>query len=156
VADLWETASELESIARHLRLAGELELRQELLKAVTGAAREAGDEIRAALPDYLPNRYAETLDADLAIGTSTRLAGQDPSVRLIGSPRGFRRRALRRLEAGVLRHPVFGDREVWRQQADGVRAGFFSGPAEAAAPKVRAAIDRALATVSDKATRKGP
>ena len=46
MADLSETASELESIARHLRLAGELELRQELQKAVTGAAQVPGDRLQ--------------------------------------------------------------------------------------------------------------
>lgn len=158
-----ETAAELESIARHLRLAGELGLRQELLRAVSGAARDVGPEIRASLGDHMPSAYAEVLDADLAISTSTRLTGDDPQVSLIGRPRA-RRRALARLEGGVLGHPVYGMRSrfnpgrwaAWVDQADGVTAGFFAGPAERAAPRVREAIEKALATVAEKAARKGP
>jgi hypothetical protein len=163
MGDFWETASELESIARHLRLAGEVELRAELQKAVTGAVRDAEPEIRAGLRDHLPDPYAAVLGADLRISTSTRLAGDDPVVRLYGQPQ-TRKRKLRQLdERGVLGHPVFGMRSrtgrgwvAWSYQSSHVRAGWFTGPAEADAPRVKDAIERALTVVAEKAVRKGP
>lgn len=164
VAGFDKTAYELQIIAERLRAAGETELRSALLKAVTGAVRPVGDEIRAGLGDHMPGRYAAELDADLRISTTTRLAGDDPVVGLRGTPRSARNRALRRLEGGVLGHPVFGIRNksnprmwaAWSYQEDGVTAGFFSGPAERAAPQVRDAIERALGDVAANAARKGP
>jgi len=45
---------------------------------------------------------------------------------------------------------------VWRTQEEpSVQPGWFTGPAEAAGPRVRAGIERALADVAARATRKG-
>jgi hypothetical protein len=150
-----EAASELESIARHLRRAGEVDLVRELQKAITGAARPVTGDIRAGLRDHMPDRYAETLDADLSLGTSSRLSGNNPGVSIYARARR-KARKLRRLDAGLLTHPVYGHRDRWVTQASHVTRGFFTGPAEAAAPRVRAAIEAALTDVAEKAVRKGP
>ena len=164
MAGLVEAASELESIARHLRRAGEFELVRELTKAMRDAVAPVEDEIRAGLDDYLPKRYAYELNADLRIGTHVRTNERNPGVTITGQAGSFggtghaagRGRKLRYLNDGRLTHPVFGDREVWRTQEEpSVQPGFFTGPAEAAAPRVRAAIERALEDVAAKATSKG-
>jgi hypothetical protein len=112
------------------------------------------NEIRAGLAPDLPNRYAATLDADLRLGVNVRTNERDPGVALTGQSRSGNRK-LRRLDAGLLTHPVFGNRERWEtQELPSVRPGFFSGPAEAAGPRVRAEIERALEDVADKATRR--
>lgn len=150
-----DTASELESIARHLRFAGQVDLVKSLQRAVTDAASPVKDDIRSALSDYMPKRYAATLGADLKLGTSSRLSGGNPGVSVWGRG-GVRGRKLRRLDAGILTHPVFGDRSRWIDQTDGMTRGFFTGPAEKAAPRVREAIIAALNDVSERAVRKGP
>jgi hypothetical protein len=157
VAGLVEAASELESIARHLRRAGEGELARELTKAMRRAVDPVRDEIRAGLKPKLPDRYAETLDADLRLGISVRTGERNPGVSVTGSP-VVKARKLRNLDAGRLTHPLFGDREHWFTQvgtAQGVTPGWFSGPAEAATPRVRAAIEQALEDVAVRATSKG-
>jgi hypothetical protein len=157
MAGLAEAASELESIARHLRRAGEFELVRELTSAMRRAVDPVRDEIRAGLKPRLPDRYAEVLDADLRLGISVRANERNPGVSITGTALA-KARKLRNLDAGRLTHPVFGDREVWRTQAgtaQGVTPGWFSGPAEAAAPRVRAAIEQALEDVAVKAVSKG-
>ena len=71
---------------------------------------------------------------------------------ITGQARGKARR-LRSLDAGIIHHPLFGNREHWYAQE--VTPGWFTGPAEAAGPRVRAGIERALEDVANKAT-KGP
>lgn len=161
--DIRETAAELESIARHLRRAGQDDLRKSLLKAVSGAVRPVGDDVKAGLERYMPDAYARELRADLKVTTSARLSGDDPQVSLTGRPGSGRRRALRRLEDGTLGHPVYGIRDrynprrwaAWVFQTSHVRPGWFSEPARAAVPRVRDAIGKALGDVAERATRKG-
>jgi hypothetical protein len=157
MAGLDDAASELESIARHLRRAGDGDLVRELTAAMRRAVDPVRDEIRAGLKPKLPDRYAETLDADLRLGISVRTNERNPGVSITGTPLAQARK-LRNLDEGRLTHPVYGDREVWRTQtgtAEGVTPGWFTGPVEAATPRVRAAIERALEDVAVKAAGKG-
>ena len=152
MAGLDDAASELESIARHLRRAGEFDLVRELTSAMRRAAGTVPDEIRAGLKPKLPDRYAAVLDADVRIGINVRTSERDPGVSVTGTPRG-KTRKLRSLDAGTLHHPLWGDREHWYRQE--VTPGWFTGPAEDAGPRVRAEIEQALEDVAAKATGKG-
>jgi hypothetical protein len=148
-----DAASELASIARHLRAAGDTELLRELQKAMTDAVGPVKEAIRANLVPSLPNRYAGTLDADLTIRANS-YSGANPGVTLTGFTRGTKKRKLRRLDTGILTHPLFGDREHWYDQP--VTPGWFTRPAEDDAPRVREAIIRALDDVAAQAASKGP
>jgi hypothetical protein len=169
MAGLSDAASELESIARHLRRAGDGDLVRELTAAMRRAVDPVRDEIRAGLRPKLPDRYAETLDADLRLGISVRTNERNPGVSITGQAI-TKARKLRNLDAGRLTHPLFGDRSEWTHAprqvertlwftqvgtAEGVTPGWFTGPAEAATPRVRAAIERALEDVAAKAAGKG-
>jgi hypothetical protein len=157
MGDFDVVASELESIAKHLRRAGEVELVRSLQTAMTRAVTSVKDDIRRNLKPALPDRYAETLGADLTIRVNS-FSGADPHVSISGSPRA-KQRKLRKLDDGFLAHPLFGDREHWRtntpENTKGMRAKFFSGPAEAAAPRVRQAVINALDDVTARAVSKG-
>lgn len=155
MAGLDDAASELESIARHLRAAGEGELVRELQKAIRDGVRSVQDDIRAGLRPRLPDPYADVLDADLSFRVSQRTSERDPGVTLRATTTGKEaaRRRLRRLDRGVLAHPFFGNRKKWYDQQ--VEPGWFTGPAEADAPRVRAEIEQALEDVSAKAVGKG-
>ena len=119
------------------------------------------DGIRAGLGRTCPTRYADELDADLRHRDQrphqrTR-PGRGPH-RPAGSfgGTGTRRAAAgssASLDGGIIHHPLFGNREHWYAQE--VQPGWFTGPAEAAGPRVRAGIERALEDVANKAT-KGP
>lgn len=152
MAALDDTASELESIARHLRLAGESDLVRELTAAMRRAADPVRDEIREGLRPHLPDRYAATLDSVLRLGINVRTNERDPGVSVTGQAPGGRK--LRRLDSGLISHPLFGDREHWYTQR--VEPGWFTGPAQDATPRVRDEIEKALEDVAAKAASKGP
>lgn len=143
-------ADEFAALARRLREAGEGGLRQELYRKINDAAgpiaRQIGDVEH--LKSYMPDRYAPVLAGDLSAGVS-KLTGRNPGV-IIRARSRQRRRKLRQLDAGFIRHPLFGDREHWYTQTAGMRAGFFSDPAQHAAPQVREAI---LAAVTETARK---
>ena len=161
MAGLADAAAELEALAFRLRRAGDTELLREVTKAMRDAVGPVQDEIRAGLEPKLPDRYAAELDADLRLGVNVRTNERDPGVAitgttLLGTGRGGVRaggkaRKLRDLDAGLLTHPVYGNREVWKTQH--VEHGWFTGPAKAAGPRVRAGIERALEDVANKAVK---
>jgi hypothetical protein len=153
MAGLVEAASELESIARHLRRAGDGDLVRELTAAMRRAAGPVQDQIRAGLRPHLPDRYAETLDAGVRLGVSVRTNERNPGVSVTAQARGGKGRKLRRLDAGLLTHPVYGNREHWKTQH--VEPGWFTGPAEAGGPQVRTEIVQALEDVAARAASKG-
>jgi hypothetical protein len=156
MAGLADAAAELEALAFRLRRAGDTELLREVTKAMRDAVDPVEDQIRAGLEPTspkLPDRYAAELDADLRIGTNVRTNERDPGVAITGQALG-KTRKLRDLDAGRIHHPLFGDREKWfLQEEPSVQPGWFTGPAEAGGPRVRTAIERALADVADKAVK---
>jgi hypothetical protein len=152
MAGLADAAAELEALAFRLRRAGEVELGREVTRAMRAAVVPVQDEIRAGLDPHLPKRYAEELDADLRLGVSVRTNERNPGVSITGTTRSGRARKLRDLDAGRLTHPVYGNRERWETQEEpSVQPGWFTGPAEAAGPRVRREIERALEDVSNRA-----
>ena len=64
------------------------------------------------------------------------------------------RRKIAQRESGVITHPVFGDQEHWKTQTAGMKPGFFSDPAERAAPQVQEKILEAMRDVCDEITRR--
>jgi hypothetical protein len=148
-----DMASELEAIAVRLRRAGEDDLARELTAAMRRGVQPVPGQIRDGLRPHLPDRYAGTLDADLDIKTITRNSGGDAVVSVYAQARGGNRK-LRRLDAGLLTHPLYGDREHWYTQ--GVQPGWFTGPAQDAAPRVRAALEQAMEDVAAQAASEGP
>jgi hypothetical protein len=156
MAGLADAAAELEALAFRLRRAGDGGLLREVTKAMRDAVVPVQDEIRAGLKPELPDRYAAELNADLRLGVNVRTNERDPGVSVTGKAI-TKARKLRNLDEGRLTHPGPGnDREHWYTQegaAQGVEPGWFTGPAEAGGPRVRTAIERALADVADKAVK---
>lgn len=154
MAEAW---AELEALAFRLKVAGETDLQRELSSRMRDAVEPVQGDIRAGLIPKLPDRYAEVLDDDLSITTSIRSSTSNPGVRLRGTTRGrngVQRRRLNRLNSGILEHPLWGNREYWKKQP--VPPGWFTQPAEDAAPRVREALVQVLSDVADQATSKGP
>jgi len=120
-------AAEIRAAARQLRLEN-AQLRRGAARALERGARK----LRATIPaasGRLPSGYGPVMAADVKVTTSVRLASRDPSISVRvwaeGKPGGSHR-DVEAIDAGALRHPLFGDRNHWYAQA--VRPGFASGP----------------------------
>lgn len=138
-------ADDFAALSRRLKDAGETGLARSLRKAITDAAAPIAAEIRdpARLEAYMPRRYAGVLAADIKVSTLQRGSIRSPGVRITASGR-VRNRKVARVNAGVLTHPLFGDREKWFDQGAGMHPGFFDDPCRASGPQVRDKILKAM------------
>jgi hypothetical protein len=147
-------SEQLRALAIRLKDAGDegKGLRRELMKQLDDAAKPLVREIAdlAHLKPYMPARYAGVLAGDLAVG-SQRIFASNPRVSIRAKARAHRRK-VRQVDAGILQHPLFGDRERWFRQTDGMRPGFFTDPCERATPQIREHVLAALTETEKKIT----
>jgi hypothetical protein len=153
---LQSDAAEFRALAQRLKDAGERGLRRELTNAIRDAVKPLKGEILDPehLKPYMPDNYVPALLRDLRVTTFSR-AGLDAGVSIRAearTPRGNYRQVVK-LEEGSIRHPVFGNREVWRTQFRGMRPGFFSGPVREHGPRISDAIVAAGHDVAQKITK---
>ena len=146
---------QLRKLSARLREAGDegQGLRKELYKAINEAAKPLAAEIRdpAHLQAYMPNRYAIVLAADLAV-TATKSTSKNPGVAIRAKGRRHKRKVIQ-LDNGILKHPLYGNRDHWFEQLSGkMKAGFFTDPAERAAPAIRDQVMGALRETGKKIT----
>lgn len=126
---------------RKLRTAAERGIRTELRKVVSAESKPARAAIKASAMERLPqrgglNRFAAVLPAAKTTFTSSsvemkiaqRKAGHD----------------LKALNAGKVRHPVFGHRDRWNRTPQEITPGYFDRAVEALSPEVRGRVDAAL------------
>lgn len=133
-------------------------LQRELYRAINDAAKPVADQVvdPAWLFPFMPDPYARELAPDLKVTTLKR-GGERASVRL--ALRGKTRdRQVTRLNAGILRHPVFAERGTprrdwrWVWQHGGMRSGFFSDAVREHIPEIRAGVQKACHDVGQKIT----
>jgi hypothetical protein len=123
------------------------DLRKELLREIRGSAKKAIPDVRASAGRTLPKRgglAARVAEQPYAVRTS--LAASGAAVKIIGQ--GMKE--LRDIDAGRLRHPVYGNREVWKAQS--VTPGFFSKAIARRAPFIRRDIQNAMGDIARKVT----
>jgi hypothetical protein len=117
----------------------------------TAAGRAVNRVYRPTLigmaPTFMPSGYVNDLVNDLRVRTSVRFAGSSPGVGVVvsaptGGPKG---RAVNALEAGILRHPLFGNKLHWYAQRVG--RGFVSIPLRAVQPQISRELDLELSAV---------
>jgi len=145
-------ADQLASVGRRLKAAGDegKGLRKELLAEIRKAGKPTIQEIRARAREILPHSggLADRV-ASAAFGVRTRLAGNRVGVEIKGTGRSVKN--LRAINAGRLRKPVFGNRQVWAEQS--VEPGFFDEPIEANVPVIRQHIKEAMQATARKIER---
>jgi hypothetical protein len=143
---------QLRTLAARLKEAGDAGkgFRRELMSQLNEAAKPLVREIAdpAHLRPYMPDRYAEVLAGDLSVGAQ-RILTSNPRVSIRAKTR-VRRRKVRQLDAGIIQHPLFGDREHWYRQTGGMRPGFFTDPCEKATPEIREHVLEALTETTRK------
>lgn len=142
VSSLFDTdVDDLVKLGRRLKEAGDKELRRELFKALNRATRPLKLAAKESALTSLPNGGGLNVwvAKNVRIGTRNRLAGRNPGVRIQADRKGSDIAAMNR---GRLRHPVFGNRQVWVTQQ--IRPGWFSRPMAAGAPAVRRELNHVL------------
>lgn len=155
MADLEITGTEaFIKVARALNAQGSggLGLKRELRRNIEDAAEPLVNEVRDQIALYLPDRYAAVLARDLVVKQSWSTRGASAGLKLTGHAKGItRRRHVRQINLGNLRHKVYGNPTVWVDQS--VRPGFWDDPLTGSREKVATAIRRAIQRAARQISR---
>lgn len=136
-----QAARDLELLGRRLKTADKT-IRRDMLREIRQAGKPTVEDIKRSARESLPaSGGLADLVARQSYGVRTRLAGKSAGVRIQGTGRTVR--GLRSIDAGAVRHPVFGNKDAaWVSQS--VRSGFFTEPIEDDLPRFRKAVTDAL------------
>jgi hypothetical protein len=133
-------AEQFAQLAKRLRDAANKDLQQEMSKQITAAMRPLTAAIRASAASTLPQSGGL---AGRIAASSMRTRRRASGISLTAS----NAYTLKMLDAGSVRHPVFG-RGSWVTQS--VTPGWWTKPTTAFAPQARAAVQKALDDVAAK------
>jgi hypothetical protein len=146
-------AEKFAQVAKALKQAGDKELKLELRQAIKASVEPMLHDVRDQVSLYLPNRYAATLAPALKVGQRWKTSGSTIGLVLTGYAKGKKsRRYVKAINAGILRHPTYGNRGAWVAQR--VRPGFWDNPMANAKKKPTEEIRQALDRVARKLDRK--
>lgn len=144
-------AEQLASLSKALRSVAKDErkgLRRELYRGIMRATRPLKQAAQESARSTLPSSGG--LAAAVArskFKTKTAGGGANVGVRILATGGTD----IRAMDAGRLRHPVYGNRSVWVTQS--VTPGWFTRPMEAGAGRVQVEILRAMDSVADQIGR---
>lgn len=145
-------ADQFGRLARHLKEAGDKELRSELYKGINRAVKPIRRDVKNNLGTYMPQRYADVLKPSLRLTVGKKTGARSAGIALKGRARGQAAlRDLKPLDSGKLRHPLFGNRKHWKVTR--IKRGFFSEQVHKHADTVRRDISNAMDDVSRKIAR---
>ncbi len=144
-----EGADDLQRLAVRLKEAGRNDLRKELLAGIRKANKPIVAAIRDGIRERLPSRggLADEV-ARATISTRTKLTGRSVGVTMLGTKGKSK---LERLNRGILRHPLYGNRSHWYTQA--VEPGWFDDSIREHLDVLRNNITDAMDAVADKLTK---
>lgn len=151
-------AAQLRQVTAQLKASGSKGLGQQMGKALTKALAPIGRAIEAEADKVMPSGYGPTLTASLRHRRSTRTTARSASVRLVTTGDGKKDdRDLPSLNAGKLRHPVYGR---FRRTATGVqgnpwavtsiKSGFHDRGIEKAGPEAERGLVKVLDDYADR------
>lgn len=131
-------AEELYAVGKRLRGADKA-LRKELLKGIRGAAKPLNVAARSNALAVLPKRGGlNRLVARSRMSIQTKTARNSVGVRL----KATNTHDIRSMDRGRLRHPVWGNRERWVNQA--IKPGWYTDPLKEGRPVVQPKIIEAM------------
>lgn len=146
---------ELEDLGRALKAMGDggKGLRRELFKGLNSVSKEARGELEEVIPAVLPQRggLAGEVQRQARFSATASTSGRRLGVQIRGKAR---KRDMRLLTGKRLRHPVFGNRDVWVSQTEGVQPSIFLAKWEDQKPEVREAVLGVIADVRAKIYRR--
>lgn len=144
-------AGSFAALARDLRRAGAGGLRKELYAGLQRGARPAIQTVRDHAATFLPRSGGladRVAGASITARVTNSAAG--PSARITAKERSGKSFDARALDDGRLRHPLYGNRRYWYQQA--VTPGWFTRPMERSAQVFRQGLLDAVDAVERQIT----
>lgn len=138
-------AEQLAALSKKLKAAGNRELQQELSHGILQAVKPVITAARESARSTLPRRGGLAARvANSSIRTMSPGGARFSGVRL----QAKNQYSLGRLDRGINRHPVYGNRRVWVTQK--VTPGWWTKPTKEAAPQARAQVEQAMQRVANK------
>lgn len=139
--------AELRSVQNKLRAIGDKGLGKQMGKALREAAKPLKPAVRAEALASMPSGYGPVLSRSLRFRQAVKESAHTAhvTVRVYGDGRR-QRRMVPNLNRGQLRHPLYGNREFWFDQA--VRAGFVDRPFNRLKPGVAREMQRVIDDVA--------
>jgi hypothetical protein len=143
-------AAALYRVAAQMRAQGCKDLSRQMADALERATRPVQAAITASAEATMPSGYGPTFVASLTHRRSRRTAGQRAQIILRTYADGqVQRRDIRRLEAGELRHPLWGHRgRQW--YVTRIQPGFHRRGTDGAADAARAELVKVVADFAQK------
>lgn len=138
---------DLEALAVRLKAAGDhgKGLKKELLKAFRDSTKDTKKKIRQSALDNLPRKGGlAKIISQSRISTTTRMTGRQVGVKIVAK----NRHDIAKLNRGQLRHPLFGDRQIWFGQA--VPMGWFDKPIREDIDNIRVELLAAMKRTASK------
>jgi hypothetical protein len=135
---------QMKRIAKSLKDAGNAGLRTELRKSVREAAKPLVGEIKRSAVLTLPGDLGKHVAAKGGITARTNINNAGIQVSIKGSTK----RQLKRINAGMVRHPLYGNRKHWFW--NDVPEGFWDVPIDRSGPRTRRAVMKAVTTIAKK------
>jgi hypothetical protein len=146
-------SSDLREVGRALKAAGDGGLRRELLAGIRKAGKPVVDDVKAGGLATIPSRGGLAKRVASGIGVRTSLGGRGAGVRIVRSSGIYRGAAWSLDTAGIVRHPVWGNRSAWAvTSAPGAR-GWFTEEIASRADTFRDGIEEVLADTANKIAR---
>lgn len=142
-------AEKLHILARGLRQIGDKDLSHEFYAGLNRTVKPLTASVKASTPQFLPARYATVLAADLRVRPRRRTGGRNPAIYLMGTAK---KRDIRSLNRGRLRHPLYGNRGHWYDQQ--IKPRWWDEPLLAEALLVRRELMRVLDEMAVKVARR--
>lgn len=128
----------LDLVARTLRGLGDKDLSRELFRGLNRATTKLKADARAEAGERLPRRGGLAARVAKAKLSTRRKGGRNPGVTI--QAKGMAQ--LAGMDAGAVKHPVYGNRDVWVTQQ--ITPGWFSEPMEAGRDEAFDAIEEVL------------
>lgn len=143
-------AAQIHALAKRIKQTGDTGLGREMAKALSQAVEPIGKAINEEATKVAPSGYVEVLTRSLRHRRTVRGGRMQASVRLTTSAKGkTENRDLPSLNAGRLRHPVFGRRrKPWTVTT--ITSGFYDRGTRKAADEA----EKQLLVVLDEFTQR--
>lgn len=146
-----EGLDKLQDVSVALKEAADRGVTNRVRAALRAETKPAGQRILQAGAEPMPHRggLAARIASQGRVGLATALASKNLHITMTLSNKGANMRAI---NAGVLRHLVFGNRAAWVRQD--VPAGTFTRAFEKEAPRLRDAALKGAQEALDDVARK--